>query len=133
MAGWLAGWIAKSMSLSFLHTSSRARRVRGGGGSSSGRVGQDGEARQVNLTAGRQAGEQTDTRDRFLAVHSSQVLGKVRFSSSSVGLSGGRPSLGTALHDNNGADLVWVWGFDLCSARVAFKQLSLCLRHARPL
>lgn len=55
MAGRLAGWIAKSMSLSLLHTSSRARRVRGGGGSSSGRVGQDSETRQVNLTAGKQA------------------------------------------------------------------------------
>lgn len=64
------------MSLSLWHANSRAGRVRGGG-SSSGRVGQDGETRQVNLTAGRQAGEQTGTRDRFLAVHSSQVLGKV--------------------------------------------------------
>lgn len=43
--GRLAGWIAKSMSLSLLHTSSRARRVRGGG-SGSGRVGQDSEKRR---------------------------------------------------------------------------------------
>jgi hypothetical protein len=48
-----------------------------------------------------------------------------------VGLSGGRPSLGTALHDNNGADLALTF----CSARVSLSRswLSLCLRHARPL
>jgi hypothetical protein len=73
MAGWLAGKVDVSVSLARKQQSSR---VRGCGGGGSGRVGQ-GETRQVNLTAGRQAGEQTDTRDRFLAVHSSQVLGKV--------------------------------------------------------
>jgi hypothetical protein len=73
MAGWLAGKVDVS---EFLARKQQSSRVRGCGGGS-GRVGQDGETRQVNLTAGRQAGEQTDTRDRFLAVHSSQVLGKV--------------------------------------------------------
>lgn len=34
-----------------------------------------------------------------------------------MGLSGGRPSLGTALHDNNGADLALT--FPLQRARVA--------------
>jgi hypothetical protein len=38
-------------------------------------------------------------------------------------------SLGTVLHDNNAADLLWgSRGFDLCSVRLS---LSLCLRHAR--
>jgi hypothetical protein len=79
--GRLASWMAKSMSLSLLHANSRARRVRGGG-SSSGRVGQerrDETSKPYGGQAGKQAGEQTtETRDRFLAVHSSsQVLGKV--------------------------------------------------------
>ena len=73
MAGWLDGKVGVSESLARKQQSSRVR----GGGGGSGRVGQDGKTRQVNLTVGRQAGEQTDTRDRFLAVHSSQVLGKV--------------------------------------------------------
>jgi len=49
-AGRHNGRLAKSMSLSLLHASSRVRGCGGG----SGRVGQ-GETRQVNLTAGRQS------------------------------------------------------------------------------
>lgn len=59
---WQAGRIAKSMSLSLLHANSRARRVRGCGGSSSGRVGRDETGKPYSGQA-KQAGEQTSDGD----------------------------------------------------------------------
>ena len=61
-ARWQAGWIEKSMSLSLLHANSRARRVRGCGGSSSGRVGRDETGKPYSGQA-KQAGEQTSDGD----------------------------------------------------------------------
>lgn len=66
-ARWQAGWIAKSMSLSLSHASSRAGRVRGGGGSSggSGRVGQ-GRRDETGKPYGGQASRRADGHSRSI-------------------------------------------------------------------